>query len=89
MKLSFFIAGFLLFSFNYTLAQTDSLATKSFKELEDLYIESIYTSHKKAKVYADALYTITQKGTDRKRISKALYRKGYINFKLEGVTPSC
>ncbi|MGH1387076.1 helix-turn-helix domain-containing protein [Kordia sp.] len=82
MKLSFFIAGLLLFSFKYTLAQTDSLATKSFKELEDLYIESIYTSHKKAKVYADALYTIVQKGTNQKRISKALYRKGYINFKL-------
>lgn len=82
MKLSFLIAGLLLLSFNYTLAQTDSLATKSFKELEDLYIEYIYTSPKKAKVYVDALYTLVSKGTNKQRIAKALYRKGYINSKL-------
>jgi tetratricopeptide (TPR) repeat protein len=81
MKLFFFIVFLLLFGMNDALAQTDSLSTKSFKELEGLYIETIYTSPKKAKVYADALYKITLKGTDKKRIAKALYRKGYIYLK--------
>lgn len=86
MKLSFFIPFFLLFSVNFAIAQTDSLATKSFDELEDFYIESIYTSPKQAKIYADALYDISIKGTNQKRIAEALYRKGYIYFKTGNST---
>lgn len=77
MKLSFFIACFLLFNFNCTIAQTDSLTTKSFDELEKQFL-STYKNPRAAKKYVDALYIVAQKGTDKQRIAKALYRKGYI-----------
>ncbi|WP_160130260.1 AraC family transcriptional regulator [Kordia antarctica] len=68
-------------SVTFAVAQTDSLATKSFEELETLYISS-YTTPKKTKKYVDALYVSALKGTDKQRIAKALYRKGYIYSKL-------
>ncbi len=77
MKFPFFITCFLLFNFNCTIAQTDSLTTKSFEELEKLFL-STYKNPVVAKKYVDALYIVGQKGTDKQRIAKALYRKGYI-----------
>ncbi|WP_430411147.1 helix-turn-helix domain-containing protein [Kordia sp.] len=77
MKLPFFITCFLLVSCNAMLAQTDSLTTKSFEELEKQFLAS-YTIPVKAKKYVDALYIVAQNGTDKQRIAKALYRKGYI-----------
>lgn len=85
MKLSFFIPVLLFFSLNCAFGQVDSLTTKSFEELEKLYLEFIYTSPKKAKVYADALYNVTLKGTDKQRIAKALYRKGYIYSSIDSI----
>ncbi len=77
MKLPFFIAFLLLFSVHFTLAQTDSLTTKSFEELETQFL-STYKNPIEAKKYVDALYIVAQKGRDKQRIAKALYRKGYI-----------
>lgn len=81
MKLSSFIAILLLFSFNCALAQIDSLTTKSFEELEQQYL-STYKIPIKAKKHVDALCIVAKKGTDKQRIAKALYRKGYIYLKL-------
>lgn len=77
MKLPFFISMLLFLSFNSVSAQTDSLTTKSFEELEKQFLAT-YTIPVKAKKYVDALYVVAQKGTDKQRIAKALYRKGYI-----------
>ena len=84
MKLSFFITCLLFFTVNYVLAQTDSLTTKSFEELEKKFL-STYTNPAKAKKYVDALYIVAQKGTDKQRIAKALYRKGSIYSKLGNI----
>jgi tetratricopeptide (TPR) repeat protein len=77
MKFPFFILCFILLSFSHAITQTDSLTTKSFEELEKQFL-STYTHPKEAKKYVDALYIVAQKGTDKQRIAKALYRKGYI-----------
>ena len=81
MKTSFFISVLLLLSFHCVLGQTDSLATKSFEELEKLYLAT-YTNPKEAKKYVDALCIAAEKGTNKQRIAKAFYRKGYIYLKL-------
>ncbi|MBC8754142.1 AraC family transcriptional regulator [Kordia sp. YSTF-M3] len=57
------------------------MTTKSFEELEKRYLAT-YKTPKEAKKYVDALYLVAQKGTDKQRIAKALYRKGYIYLKL-------
>lgn len=71
-----------MFFCSHSWAQTDSLATKSYKDLEASYIEFVYTLPEKAKVYADAMYELSQKGTNQQQIAKSLYRKGYIYSKL-------
>ncbi|WP_298417595.1 helix-turn-helix domain-containing protein [uncultured Kordia sp.] len=81
MKLPFFISMLLLLSFNCVLGQTDSLTTKSFEELEKLYL-STYTSPAKAKKYVDALSIVALKRSNKQRIAKAFYRKGNVYFKL-------
>jgi AraC-like DNA-binding protein len=70
-----------LFSLNNTFAQTASLTIHAIEELENQY-HATYTIPKKAKKYVDALYIVAQKGTDKKRIAKALYRKGSIYYVL-------
>ena len=82
MKSSFFIFFLLFLSFNYALGQVDSLTTKSFEELEKLYLAT-YKTPKKAKKYVDALCIVAKKGTNKQRIAKALYRKGVTYLNLE------
>ena len=81
MKFPFFIICFLCFQLNHVVAQTDSLATKSFEELETLYL-STYRNPTKAKKYVDALCVVAQKGTNKQRISKAFYRKASVYLLL-------
>ncbi|MGH1387078.1 helix-turn-helix domain-containing protein [Kordia sp.] len=81
MKSSFFIPVLLFFSLNCVFGQTDSLTTKSFEELEKLYLAT-YKTPKEAKKYVDALCIVAKKGTDKQRIAKAFYRKGVIYLNL-------
>ncbi|MEM6719393.1 MAG: helix-turn-helix domain-containing protein [Bacteroidota bacterium] len=63
-------------------AQIDSLAQRSYQELDSLYLKYRYNNPKKAKIYADALYAKAQVVKNDKKIGKALYRKAYIAYKL-------
>ncbi|WP_298509703.1 helix-turn-helix domain-containing protein [uncultured Kordia sp.] len=81
MKLPSFIYVLLFLSFQGVFGQTDSLATKSFEELEQRYLAT-YTNPKEAKKYVDALCIVAKKGSNKQRIAKALYRKGNVYLRL-------
>jgi AraC-like DNA-binding protein len=73
------ILFFMLFcNFSMLYAQSDSLAYKSYEELDSLYVNTRYNNPKKAKIYADELYTKVQDGKDHKKIGESLFRKAFI-----------
>ncbi|MCH2193592.1 helix-turn-helix domain-containing protein [Kordia sp.] len=73
------ILFFILFcNFSILYAQSDSLAHKSYEDLDSLYLKYRYNNPKKAKIYADKLYAKVQVTKDDKKIGEALYRKAFI-----------
>lgn len=59
-------------------AQSDSLAHKSYEDLDSLYLKYRYNNPKKASIYADELYAIVQVTKDDRKIGEALFRKAVI-----------
>lgn len=77
------IVFFILFcNFSILFAQSDSLARKSYQELDSLYLKYRYNNPKKAKLYANEFYTKVQGTNDDKKIGEALFRKAFIAYKL-------
>lgn len=62
--------------------QTDSLATKSYKELTQLYIKNINSKPATAIVYMTKAHEITKKDNDTTAIAKTLYGIALCNFHL-------
>lgn len=70
---------FILFcNFSMLYAQSDSLAHKSYEDLDSLYLMYRYNNPKKAKIYADGLYAKVQVTKDDRKIGEALFRKAFI-----------
>lgn len=59
-------------------AQSDSLAHKSYQDLDSLYLMYRYNNPKKANIYADELYAKVQATKDERKIGEALFRKAFI-----------
>lgn len=69
-------------NFSILNAQSDSLAQKSYEELDSLYLVYRYNNPKNASIYADALYAKVQATKDDKKIGEALFRKAFMAYKL-------
>ena len=67
-------------------AQQDSLAHKSYEDLDALYLMYRYKNPKKAKIYADELYAKVQVTKDDRKIGEALYRKAFLAKSLNDNT---
>ena len=79
--------SFLLLFLSYTSvffsqSNSDSLAGRSKSDLETLYKNSKNSTPSIAKAYAEAIYKLANKKNDKKDLSKALYKKAYIENKM-------
>lgn len=63
-------------------AQTDSLATKSYKELNEKYYETINTKPSSALLYLNAAYNIAKKENDSIKIADVLSKRTYCKSLL-------